>query len=80
MPRSRTVTTAQMKKWVADWKKWYEKLYHIEYNLDTPYDEINRHTERVIMDIFEHMIDDLENDKKFSDTSKDYFTNIIKEE
>ena len=72
-------TTTQMKKWVADWKRWYEKTYHIEYNSNTPYDAINRQTEKVIVDILEHMIDDLANDKKFSDTSKEYFTNMVEE-
>ena len=75
---AKTATIAQMKKWVADWKRWYEKTYHIEYNLDTPYDAMNRQAEKVIVDIFDHMIDDLENDKKFADTSKEYFTNMIK--
>ena len=75
---SKTATITQMKKWVADWKRWYEKIYHTDYNLDTPYDAINRQTEKVIIDILEHMIDDLANDKKFSDTSKDYFTDTIK--
>ena len=72
-------TTTQMKKWVADWKRWYEKTYHIEYNLDTPYDAINRHTEKVITDILEHMIDDVTNGRKFSEVSKEYFTNMVEE-
>jgi len=76
---AKTATIPQMKKWVADWKRWYEKTYHIEYNLDTPYDEMNRRAEQVIVNVLEHMVDDLANDRKFSDISKEYFTDMVEE-
>lgn len=79
MAKKTEVQISDIKKWTNDYLKWYKKRYHI----DTPvfpgssYDFQNRHTMMVLESIFNHMADDLANDKPFAEKSREYYDKFV---
>ena len=79
MTTSKTVKISDIKKWTNDYLKWYKKKYHIEEMKDSnaPYAIQNRYTMQVLSGIFEHMTNDLEDGRSFSERSKEYYDKLV---
>ena len=80
MPKE--VKISDIKKWTKDYLKWYKKTYNIGEDVfkGTPYDIQNQYTLEVLTSIFEHMEDDLENDRAFAEQSKGFYTKLVSED
>ena len=76
---SKEVKVSDIKKWADDYLKWYKKTYHIGEDVfkGTPYGIQNQYTLEVLTSIFEHLEDDLENDRAFAEKSKEFYTKLV---
>ena len=75
----KSIKLSDIKKWTNDYLNWYRKKYNIGNSPfpDSPYDIQNKYTMLVLADIFEHMTDDLENDRPFSKKSKEHYNKLV---
>ena len=81
-PMPKEVKISDIKKWTNDYLKWYKKTYHIGEDVfkGTPYGIQNQYTLEVLTSIFEHMEDDLENGRFFSEKSEEFYTKLVTED
>ena len=77
--KNNEVKMSDIKKWTNDYLKWYREKYNIENPSfpGSPYDIQNKYTMQVLADIFEHMVDDLENNRPFSKKSKEHYDKLV---
>ena len=80
MAKRKEVKVSEIKKWIKDFLKWYRKAYHLDEDTykGTPYGAMNESTMSVLADIFNHMLEDLAEERDFKDKSKGWYDEFIR--